>query len=135
MYDVIIKNARIPQGDETRLTNILVKDEKIVGFLENVDNVESDEVIDANGHLTLPGCIDPHVHFMYHGFPHRENFLTGSAAAAAGGVTTVIDMPCCTVPSVRSVEQLKLKNDLIDRKSTRLNSSHVSISYAVFCLK
>lgn len=113
MYDVIIKNARIPQGDNTQLTNVLVKDEKIAGFIDTIDNIDAKEVIDAKGHLTLPGCIDPHVHFMYQGFPHRENFLTGTAAAARGGVTTVIDMPCCSVPSVRSAEQLQLKVDLI----------------------
>ncbi len=114
MYDVIVKNARIPQGDDTILTNILVKDEKIAGFLDNVDGVDAKEIIDAGGHLTLPGCIDSHTHFMYQGFPHRENFLTGSAAAARGGVTTVIDMPCCSVPSARSVEQLKLKLELVE---------------------
>ncbi|TJX15634.1 allantoinase [Tissierella creatinini] len=113
MYDVIIKNAKIPQGDNTILTNILVKDEKIAGFIDNIDNIDSKELIDAKGHLTLPGCIDSHTHFMYQGFPHRENFLTGTAAAARGGVTTVIDMPCCSVPSVRSVKQLQLKVDLI----------------------
>jgi dihydropyrimidinase/allantoinase len=113
MYDVIIKNARIPQGDDTILTNILVKDEKIAGFVDSIENVDAKEIIDANGHLTLPGCIDSHTHFMYQGFPHRENFLTGSAAAARGGITTVIDMPCCSVPSVRSAEQLQLKVDLV----------------------
>jgi len=114
MYDVIVKNARIPQGDDTIITNILVKDEKIAGFLDNIDGIEAKEIIDANGHLTLPGCIDSHTHFMYQGFPHRENFLTGSAAAARGGITTVIDMPCCSVPSARSVEQLKLKIELVE---------------------
>ncbi len=113
MYDVIIKNARIPQGDNTKLTNILVKDEKIAGFIDNIDKIDSKEVIDAKGNLTLPGCIDSHTHFMYQGFPHRENFLTGSAAAARGGITTVIDMPCCSVPSVRSAKQLQLKVDLV----------------------
>lgn len=113
MYDVIIKNARIPQGDDTILTNILVKDEKIAGFVDRIDGIEAKEIIDAGGHLTLPGCIDSHTHFMYQGFPHRENFLTGSAAAARGGITTVVDMPCCSVPSVRSVEQLKLKLELV----------------------
>ena len=112
MYDLILKNARIPQGDYTVLTNILVKDEKIAGFTDCIDGIEAKNTIDAHGHLTLPGCIDSHTHFMYQGFPHRENFLTGTAAAAAGGITTVIDMPCCSVPSVRSVDQLNLKKDL-----------------------
>ncbi|MCK9444962.1 MAG: dihydroorotase [Tissierellaceae bacterium] len=114
MYDVIVKNARIPQGDNTMLTNILVKDEKIAGFLDDISGVDAKEIIDANGFLTLPGCIDPHTHFMYQGFPHRENFLTGTAAAASGGVTTIIDMPCCSVPSARSVEQLHLKLDAVE---------------------
>lgn len=113
MYDLIVINARIPQGDDTRLTNILVKDEKIAGFIDVIEGIETKEIIDAEGHLTLPGCIDSHVHFMYQGFPHRENFLTGTAAAAAGGITTVIDMPCCSVPSVRSANQLELKKDII----------------------
>lgn len=117
MYDVIVKNARIPQGDDTQMTNILVKDEKIAGFLDNIEGIEAKEIIDAKGDLTLPGCIDPHVHFMYQGFPHRENFLTGTAAAATGGITTVIDMPCCSVPSVRSKDQLYLKVDLIQPQS------------------
>lgn len=112
MYDLILKNARIPQGDNTALTNILVKDEKIAGFVDCVDGIEAKNVIDAQGHLTLPGCIDSHTHFMYQGFPHRENFLTGTSAAAAGGVTTIIDMPCCSVPSARSVDELKLKIDV-----------------------
>ncbi|TCO75271.1 dihydroorotase [Marinisporobacter balticus] len=110
--DVIVKNARIPQGDDTILTNILVKDEKIAGFTQDLTDVEAGNIIDAQGNLTMPGCIDSHTHFMYQGFGHRENTLTGSAAAATGGVTTVIDMPCCSVPSVRSVEQLNTKVSL-----------------------
>lgn len=113
MYDLILKDALIPQGDSTTKTNILVKDEKIVGFIGDISGIEAKEIIDIDGMLTLPGCIDSHTHFMYQGFPHRENFLTGTAAAASGGVTTIIDMPCCSVPSARSVDQLNLKIDLI----------------------
>jgi len=117
MYDVIVKNASIPQGDDTRLTNILVKDEKIVGFIDVLEDIEAKEIIDAGGNLTLPGCIDSHTHYMDPGFTHRENFLTGTSGAAAGGVTTIIDMPCCSVPSVRSVAQLENKIEKIKDKA------------------
>lgn len=117
MYDVVVKDARIPQGDETILTNILVKDEKIAGFASDLAGIDAKETIDAKGHLTLPGCIDSHTHFMYQGFDHRENFITGTAAAARGGISTVIDMPCCSVPSVRSVDQMDLKKALLARQA------------------
>lgn len=59
-----------------------------------------EELIDAEGLLVLPGAIDPHVHFDTPGFESRETFLRGSAEAARGGVTTVIDMPCTSLPPV-----------------------------------
>jgi allantoinase len=117
MYDVIIKNARIPQGDDTHKTNILIQDEKVAGFIDNLDGIEGKEIIDAEGHLTIPGCIDSHTHIMDPGFTHRENFFTGTSAAASGGITTIIDMPCCSKPSVRSVEQLHNKIDKIKEKA------------------
>ncbi len=117
MYDVIIKNARIPQGDNTVETNILVKDEKIAGFLNDITGVEAENTIDAEGNLTFPGFIDSHTHYMYHGFGHRENWITGSAASVRGGVTTIIDMPCCTVPSTRTIEQLELKIDIANAQT------------------
>ncbi|QEK13173.1 dihydroorotase family protein [Crassaminicella thermophila] len=115
--DVIIKNAKIPQGDDTVQTNILVSDEKIVGFVNDIKGIEADEVIDAEGHLTIPGCFDSHTHFMDPGFTHRENFLTGTSSAAAGGITTIMDMPCCSKPSVRSVVELEQKLDAIKDKA------------------
>jgi len=117
MYDVIIKNARIPNGDDTILTNILVKDEKIAGFLQDLTGIEAEKTIDAEGHLTIPGCFDSHTHFMDPGFTHRENFLTGTSSAAAGGLTMIMDMPCCSVPSVRSVADLESKIDAIKDKA------------------
>jgi allantoinase len=110
-YDLIIKNARIPRGDNLIDTNILVKDEKIAGFIDSIDGIQADNIIDAEGNLTAPGFVDSHTHYMYHGFPHRENFLTGSSASARGGITCIVEMPCCSVPSVRSVRELQLKID------------------------
>ncbi len=115
-YDVIVKNARIPQGDETVLTHILVKDEKIAGFVTDLQGIEFENSIDAEGNLTLPGCFDSHTHFMDPGFTHRENFLTGTSSAAAGGLTTIMDMPCCSKPSVRGIDELESKlNDIKDK--------------------
>lgn len=59
--------------------------------------------------VAIPGAIDSHVHFDTPGFEFREDFEHGSRAAAAGGVTTVIDMPCTSIPSVTSVENLNTK--------------------------
>jgi allantoinase len=110
-YDLIIKNAKIPTmvGNNTVVTNILVKDEKIAGFVDSVEGLDADKVLDVEQKLVIPGCIDSHTHFMDPGFEHRETVETGSAQAARGGVTTVIDMPCCTVPSVRGVDNLEWK--------------------------
>lgn len=117
IYDLIIKNARIPQGDDTVVTNILVQDGVIKGFMQNIDGFDSKEFIDAEGNLTLPGCIDSHTHINDPGFTHRENFLTGTSAAASGGITMIVDMPCCSVPSVRSVQQLENKLNAIKDKA------------------
>ena len=116
-FDVVIKNAKIPQGNQTVITNILVEGGKIAGFSSKIGGVISETVIDAENNLTLPGCIDSHVHFMDPGFTHRENFATGTAAAASGGITTIIDMPCTSVPSVRNVENLNNKLKVIQSKA------------------
>jgi len=115
-YDVIIKNAGIPQGEQIINADILVKDGVIAGITSGGD-FDAAEIIDAKGYLVLPGCIDAHTHINDPGFEHRESFLTGTSSAAAGGITTVIDMPCCSVPSVRSVENLNYKISKIKDKA------------------
>src|ERR1700730_1994583 len=102
--DLILKNANIPQGDRQVLTNILVNDGNIVGYSNDVSFLTAARVIDIEGKLVVPGCTDPHTHFMDPGFTHRETFATGSRSAIAGGLTTIIDMPCCSKPSVRDRE-------------------------------
>jgi dihydroorotase len=58
------------------------------------------QVIDAHGCLLIPGAIDSHVHFRDPGQTHKEDFLSSTTAAAVGGVTTVMDMPNTTPPTV-----------------------------------
>lgn len=115
--DLILKNASIPQGDRQVLTNILVDEGKIVGFTNSIDFLHADKIIDIEGKLVVPGCIDPHTHFMDPGFTHRETFETGHRSAAAGGLTLHIDMPCCSVPSVRDGESFFKKLNPIKEKA------------------
>jgi len=114
--DLLVKNANIPNGDSTILVDILIEKGKIVGRISGVQ-IDAREIIDAEGNLVIPGCFDSHTHFNDPGFTHRENFLTGSSAAASGGITMIMDMPCCSVPSVRSVEDLQFKLEEIEEKA------------------
>ncbi len=71
------------------------------------------EVLDARGLLVLPGVVDPHVHFDEPGFTDREDFYHGTSAAASGGVTTIVDMPCTSIPPVTDKANFDVKYDVI----------------------
>jgi allantoinase len=76
---------------------------------------KDEEVIDASGLIVIPGGIDPHVHFDEPGFTSREDFAHGSAEAARGGVTTVIDMPCTAQPPLLDLAALENKLSYISK--------------------
>ncbi len=65
--------------------------------------------IEGNFFLLIPGTIDPHVHFDTPGFEFREDFEHASTAAAFGGVTTIADMPCTSLPQVTNRQNLNTK--------------------------
>lgn len=75
-----------------------------------------DQEIDCTNLTILPGLIDTHVHFRDPGLTQKEDFQTGTQAAAAGGVTTVFDMPN-TVPPTISEEAFKNKLKIAEQKS------------------
>jgi predicted ABC-class ATPase len=75
-----------------------------------------DEVIDASGCYLLPGAIDEHVHFRDPGLTHKADITTESHAAAAGGVTSIMDMPN-TNPQTTTLEALEEKFTLLGEKS------------------
>src|SRR5205807_700476 len=74
------------------------------------------EEVDARGLLVLPGGIDAHVHSRDPGFPEKEDFASLTAAAAAGGVTTVVDMPN-TVPAVETAAVLLEKAEIASSRA------------------
>jgi len=119
MPDILIKNTRIYYNDSLQPAEIIIERGKITKIGRDLRVSSSDMIIDAEGALTLPAGIDVHVHFREPGMTAKENWYTGSCAAAAGGITTVIDQPNTIPPTTdrRSFEQkLKLarKKSIID---------------------
>ncbi|MFW6014216.1 MAG: dihydroorotase [Candidatus Nanoarchaeia archaeon] len=103
---MLLKNCRLV--DES-IKDILIVDGKIKKIEHNIENNE--DFIDIKENYVLPGIIDPHCHFREPGMTHKEDFLTGSASAAAGGITTFLDMPN-TNPPTTTVKLLDEKREL-----------------------
>lgn len=119
MPDILIKNTKIYHNNSLKPAEIIIERGKVTKIGKDLRVSSSDMIIDANGALTLPAGIDVHVHFREPGMAAKENWYTGSCAAAAGGITTVIDQPNTIPPTTdrRSFEQkLKLakKKSIID---------------------
>ena len=112
MLDLVIKNSKlIGKNGEY---NIGVDDGKIKEITK--ENLKADNIIDIKSNYLLSGFIDPHVHFRDPGLTAKENFKTGSLAAAHGGFATVIDMPN-TLPKTNTYKALKEKMEIASKKS------------------
>lgn len=99
---ILFKNVRIVDAGTDTIGDVLVKD----GVIAEIGNVSeaADRVIEGNGKLVvMPSLFDMHVHFRDPGFTHKEDVLTGCAAALAGGVSGVVCMPN-TKPPIDSRE-------------------------------
>ena len=110
-FDNIIKGKNILTPGGLREGIILIKAGRIIDILPFVDNVDEGTLIDAGENLVMPGLIDPHVHINEPGRAHWEGFETATKAAAAGGVTTLIEMPLNASPCTTSAKNLQLKID------------------------
>jgi len=115
--DLLIKEGKvmIPSGELAELS-IAVEDGKIKALTFKPEAFKAEKVIDAKGRIVLPGVIDCHVHFRDPGRTHKEDFESGSRAAAVGGVTTVFDMPN-TIPPTTTLEAFREKLEAASRKS------------------
>ncbi len=114
--DLCLRNAKIPHRDRIIDANIIVNDGKVAEVRMGPPLPPVDVKIDLRGKLLLPGIVDTHVHFRDPGLTSKEDFGTGSMAAAAGGVTTVCDMPNCDPPT-DSLKRFREKVKLAERKS------------------
>jgi len=106
--DLVVKNGTIVTSDSSFSEGIAVQDGKIISIGSNENLPRADKVVNASGLCVLPGVVDVHVHFRDPGYVYKEDFGTGTAAAAAGGVTCVFDMPNNSPPP-KNVEALNAK--------------------------
>lgn len=113
MLDLVIKNSKLIGKDGEY--SIGVDEGKITEISRG--NLTGDKVIDIKSNYLLPGFIDPHVHFRDPGLVQKEDFKTGSLAAAHGGFATVIDMPN-TLPKTNTYKALKDKINIAKSKSS-----------------
>ncbi|UJR87128.1 allantoinase AllB [Sandaracinus amylolyticus] len=97
-----------PQGE--RAATVIVDGERITAIEPYEIAIESTQVEDLGSLALLPGLVDTHVHLNEPGRTEWEGFASATAAAAAGGVTTLVDMPLNCVPATTSVHALRTKH-------------------------
>ena len=110
--DLILKNCRL--ADEIGEYFIKIEDGKISDISKTP--LKASEIIDVKSNYVLPGFIDPHIHFRDPGLTQKEDFKSGSLAAANGGFSTVIDMPN-TLPKTNTYKALEEKIKIAQEKS------------------
>ena len=114
--DLVINGGTIVSPDAEYRASIAIKHGLIhaIGAPEAMPPAK--QTLDATGLHILPGAIDVHVHFRDPGYPQKEDFASGTAAAAFGGVTTVFDMPN-TLPTIATPEALATKHRIAAEKA------------------
>ncbi len=122
MTRLVITNGRVidPSQSMDRVTNLLIVDEKIAGY--DVSPGGQDEVIDAAGKIVAPGLIDIHVHLREPGREEDETIETGTAAAVAGGFTSIA---CC--PNTDPPIDTQGTVEFVRQKATRAGNCHVFV--------
>ena len=121
----LIKSALLVNEGTERTASVLIEDDHIASILEEGEetSIEADEVIDAQGMLLMPGVIDDHVHMRDPGLTHKADMESETRAAAAGGVTSVMDMPN-VVPQTTTLAQWQEKMDYA--------KEHCRVNYAMY---
>ncbi len=114
--DLVINNGTLVTSDAAFAAAIAIKDGRILAIGADAAMPPAAETFDARGLHILPGAIDVHVHFRDPGYPHKEDWASGTAAAAFGGVTTVFDMPN-TIPPTGDAATLAAKHAIAAQKA------------------
>lgn len=116
-FDLYLRNGHIVTEDEVFHGGVLVHDGTIAQLVRGNPDHQAHKVVNASGRHVLPGVVDPHVHFNAPGRDHWEGFVTGTMAAAAGGVTTVVEMPLNATPPTITADNFEQKKAIAQREA------------------
>lgn len=109
MFDIAISGNKICTPEGIKKAVVLIKDGIISDVLPDLPADYNGEIIHINDHVLMPGIIDPHVHINEPGRADWEGFATATRAAAAGGLTTLVDMPLNSSPVTTTAEAFDKK--------------------------
>lgn len=115
MSNMILKNCKTT---DNKIINLIIENGKIKKITKEIlqSDKTTDNIININENYIIPGLIDPHVHLRDPGLTHKEDWTTGSQAAAHGGYTTIIDMPN-TKPQTDTLQNFIEKKEIAKKKS------------------
>lgn len=115
---ILISNPTIVSDNQKFVGSVVINNGKITEILQGDEVLqrEYDMIVEASGLYLIPGVIDDHVHFREPGLTEKATIATESRAAAAGGVTSFMEMPN-TVPQTTTPEALKEKFDIAKKDS------------------
>ena len=111
-FDLLVTGGTLVTSNGVRRASLGVRDGRIAEVLPPDARADAAATLDASGLHILPGVIDTHVHTRHPGVPEREDFLSGTSAAAAGGITTLFEMPISKLP-VNSGASLARRAELL----------------------
>lgn len=115
---LVLRSTRVITPEGTRAASVAVSDGKITAVLPYDAEVPAGaRVEDLGDDVLLPGLVDTHVHVNDPGRTHWEGFWTATRAAAAGGITTLVDMPLNSLPPTTTVDHLRVKREVAADKA------------------
>ncbi|WP_432087213.1 MULTISPECIES: allantoinase AllB [unclassified Streptomyces] len=116
--DLVLRSTRVITPEGTRPASIAVSGGTIAAVLPYDAEVPAGARLeDVGDDVVLPGLVDTHVHVNDPGRTEWEGFWTATRAAAAGGITTLLDMPLNSLPPTTTVENLRVKQDVARAKA------------------
>lgn len=116
MPDLAVRGGRVVTADGIRDADILILDRTILRLVPRGEG-DARETIDARGMVVLPGCVDAHVHVNEPGRTEWEGWLAATRGAAAGGTTTIADMPLNSIPPTIDAASFDAKYDVASQNA------------------